>query len=382
MIIKTSNMHMSAEHQKSEYTAMSRTLDTDALINGFSAQMLEVQARNEHTRLQLASRSFGGITTDTSQPGSFLLMADAGSGFRVTDNADKYDRQEDEVRARLWQSLLNAIQSERAPGFSVDETLYPFAVAPGDAASKDSASGNVGGEYSTGQTVEPSVELRPMSLQMRFRVSETIEEYECSSFSSCGKVTTADGQSIEFDLNMTMERSYSAVRDYEVIQEVAFTDPLVLNFDGNYADLSDEKYEFDLDADGDKELISYLSGNSGMLALDKNSDGIINDGSELFGALTGNGFAELARYDEDANGFIDEADAIYDELLIWNKGPESESLTSLKEHDVGAIYLGSTDTPFDIKGEDNQHNGRVRASGVYLTDAGDVGTLQQIDMVV
>ena len=38
-----------------------------------------------------------------------------------------------------------------------------------------------------------------------------------------------------------------------------------------------------------------------FLSLDKNSDGIINDGSELFGAASGNGFADLAKYDEDGN---------------------------------------------------------------------------------
>ena len=163
---------------------------------------------------------------------------------------------------------------------------------------------------------------------------------------------------------------------------MVFTDPLILNFEGNYADLTDEKYEFDLDADGNTELISYLAGNSGMLALDRNSDGIINDGSELFGAQTGNGFAELAAYDEDSNGYIDEADSIFDQLLIWRKGREEDTLETLSERDIGAIYLGATDTPFDIKGEDNLHNGRVRTSGVYLTEAGEVGTLQQIDMVV
>ena len=164
-------------------------------------------------------------------------------------------------------------------------------------------------------------------------------------------------------------------------KSVEFTDPLIVNFDGNSADLSDEKFEFDLDADGDMELISYLSG-GGMLAIDNNEDGTINDGTELFGALSGNGFADLAQFDEDGNNYIDEADSIYDDLLLWTKTEEVDSLVSVAEQGIGAIYLGSTQTPFDIKGADNQQNGRVTASGFYLNETGEVGTIQQVDMAV
>lgn len=45
-----------------------------------------------------------------------------------------------------------------------------------------------------------------------------------------------------------------------------------------------------------------------FLALDKNGDSVINDGKELFGAATGQGFKELAIYDSDKNYWIDEND--------------------------------------------------------------------------
>ena len=64
------------------------------------------------------------------------------------------------------------------------------------------------------------------------------------------------------------------------------------------AEVSDQTFYFDLDADGKEEEISVLNG-SGYLALDKNGDGTINDGSELFGTRNGDGFADLAQYDED-----------------------------------------------------------------------------------
>lgn len=44
---------------------------------------------------------------------------------------------------------------------------------------------------------------------------------------------------------------------------------------------------------------------------------LVNNGSELFGPTNGNGFQELAEYDKDGNGWIDENDEIFGSLKIW-----------------------------------------------------------------
>ena len=69
--------------------------------------------------------------------------------------------------------------------------------------------------------------------------------------------------------------------------------------------------EYDLHesySDGRKDNISFVQPGSGFLAVDKNNDGKINNGKELFGPNTGNGFDELAKYDSDGNQWIDESD--------------------------------------------------------------------------
>ncbi|MDD2761116.1 MAG: hypothetical protein PHH11_12585, partial [Methylomonas sp.] len=92
------------------------------------------------------------------------------------------------------------------------------------------------------------------------------------------------------------------------------------------------------------------------------------------------GFTELAAYDEDNNQFIDEADPIYQQLRIWLRQPDgSEQLVALGEKNVGAIYLGHVSTPFQLKAEDNKSLGEIASSGVYLTEQGGVGTVQQIN---
>lgn len=371
MIIQTSSIHMSSEHEKNELRTTSRLLDAESVNNGFGLRLQELLASSPESEALRGAQMFGfSLSQSSTQSMNFssaLLATPDGARFQPVENEGDSDKTEQEkIRALMWYSLLHALNPQNKALTRIDDIELPDQPA---AETNASDAGEV-------------IALRPKSLQMSFRATETIEEYECTSFSSCGSVSTADGKTIEFDLNLTMERSYSETREVEMTQEVVFTDPLILNYAGNHADLTNEKFEFDLDADGNTELISYLTGNSGMLALDKNNDGIINDGSELFGALTGNGFAELAEYDEDGNGYIDEADSIFEQLMVWNKTPDNDSLETLASRDIGAIYLGSSETPFDIKGEGNQHNGRVKNSGVYFTENGGVGTVQQIDMVV
>ena len=57
-------------------------------------------------------------------------------------------------------------------------------------------------------------------------------------------------------------------------------------------------------------------------------------------------------------------------------------LATLKERDVGALYLGHTATPFELRGAANEDLGAVRAGGVYLKESGQIGSLQEIDLTV
>jgi hypothetical protein len=163
--------------------------------------------------------------------------------------------------------------------------------------------------------------------------------------------------------------------------EQVLTDPLVINLDSNPVSVSDQTFYFDIDCDGVLDEISTLSSGNGFLALDKNGDGIINDGSELFGTRSGNGFSDLAAYDEDQNGWIDEADSIFNKLKVWTKDENgNDKLISLKDADIGAIYLGSSATGYSLKDSDNSTNAYIRSSGIYLKESGGSGVISQIDL--
>jgi hypothetical protein len=213
---------------------------------------------------------------------------------------------------------------------------------------------------------------------------ESYTEVQAASFSAEGTIRTADGQNIKFSLSLEMRREYHqesslSFRAGDAVQK----DPLVVNFNGASAELTSTKFSFDLDIDGTQDDISFVQPGSGFLVLDKNQDGIVNDGSELFGPGTGDGFSELAAYDSDHNNWIDEKDPVYDQLSVWTKNETGEDqLSSLQSKSIGAIYLSSVSTLFDLKDSDNTLKGQIAATGIYAEESGRVKTIQHLNIAV
>lgn len=214
--------------------------------------------------------------------------------------------------------------------------------------------------------------------------SGTISEYENTTFASKGQALTADGRSLDFNVEVTLGRSLT--KHFDKIDAVSYVvmDPLVINLDSAVTSVSDQKFMFDLDSDGKEESISFAGKGSGFLAYDANGDGVINDGSELFGTKSGDGFADLSKYDTDGNGWIDEGDEIFSKLKVWTRDADGvDHLLDLKEADVGAIYLGSADTQFTQKNDDGDALGFIRRTGIYLKEStGVASTIAHVDLVV
>jgi len=214
--------------------------------------------------------------------------------------------------------------------------------------------------------------------------TSTYRETEAMSFSTTGTVQTADGREISFNMEVGMSRSFYEEYASEYISKVnPLLDPLVIQLEGSPRTVSDQKFYFDLDCDGEEEEISTLTAGNGFLALDKNGDGIINDGSELFGALSGNGFTDLSEYDLDENGWIDEADEIFQKLRIWAVDESgNRTLYTLKEVGVGAICLKNQGTEYSMTNDNNEVQGQLRRSGFFLRENGSMGMMQQVDLAV
>ena len=251
----------------------------------------------------------------------------------------------------LLESILAAIEGKKGP-----ENL-----AACDAPPKEAVSAKGG---------------REMSWHCKF--SETISESEKTTVCGSGKVKTCDGKEIDFNYAVNMAREFKSEKVYEESGTVELRDPLVLSFDGKASELTDQRQSFDLDSDGKLESIPGLAASSGFLVFDRNGNGKADNGSELFGAKSGNGFSELAGFDSDHNGWIDESDPVFSQLAVWS----GDSWSSLAGRGVGALYTAAVDAPFSLKNSANGLLGEIRSAGLYLNESGSVGSLQQVDLAV
>ena len=235
-------------------------------------------------------------------------------------------------------------------------------------------------------TTANSAPSQPAGFGVEYDYRESYTEVEQTAFDAQGVVQTADGREINFNLSLFMARSYHvetsvSLRLGDARQK---SDPLVINFSGNAAQLTDQRFAFDLNSDGTaSEQINYLAGGAGFLAFDRNGNRRIDNGTELFGARSGDGFAELAELDSDCNGWIDENDEIFSRLRIWTLDEAgNKTLLALGQAGIGAIYLGNVRSEFGLKTETNEQLGQIRSSGIFLKETGEAGTIQHVDLAI
>jgi hypothetical protein len=206
---------------------------------------------------------------------------------------------------------------------------------------------------------------------------------ESTAFKATALLTTEDGRQISTQISLALIKSFTAAENTTIrLGDAKAVDPLVLNFAAASASASNTKFAFDLNVDGKTEQISFVGPGSGILALDRNGDGFINNGDELFGPQSGNGFDDLSKLDGDRNQWIDENDDVYDRLQIWVKDESgSDRLFALADKGIGAIYLGNVETPFTLGGAGSV-DATIRRTGIFVREDGTAGTIQHVDMVV
>ena len=152
----------------------------------------------------------------------------------------------------------------------------------------------------------------------------------------------------EFQLEFRFEISVSAQFTFQELQgEVQQADPIILDINGNGFDLTNYRdgARFDILGNGRAVPSAFVTGGDAFLAIDRNGDGIINSGRELFGDQNGaaDGFEELRKLDGNGDGVIDRHDADFDKLLLWrdngNGRTEPGELVSLRDAGIASISL-------------------------------------------
>jgi hypothetical protein len=184
---------------------------------------------------------------------------------------------------------------------------------------------------------------------------------------------------------------YGGVPDWDTnhSSEAGCNTPLVLSFDGRPAELVPARAAtFDLDGVGGCITTDWPQASTPWLALDRDGNGTIDSGRELFGSGTRlrsgrrapHGFAALAELDDDGNGRIDAADEAFARLVLWgdDDGDRRSSFAEalpLHHHRILSIELG-----FHIDRQcDERGNCGVERAAFHWVDAH--GSVQRGEVV-
>ena len=161
-------------------------------------------------------------------------------------------------------------------------------------------------------------------------------------------------------------------------------DPLVLDLDGNgqidAVGSTASTIYFDFNGDGISEKAGWIAPQDGLLALDANDNGTVDNLSELFGSTQLDGFAELAGHDSNTDGVIDARDTDFVRLKVWQDAnqdgiSQSNEFASLEALGITSIGLGTSPTNIHI--EDNL----LTATGSFTRD-GEEHLIADINLAI
>ncbi len=217
---------------------------------------------------------------------------------------------------------------------------------------------------------------------LKYRRQESYREVEATSFRATGSVATSDGRQIDFSAALDLARVYARTETVS-LRATGAINPGILPTNSTPAATPAPAVAAPavVAPTAPPPSQQALSLGGSVLGLDANGDGQIDVATELVGQ-SGNGFSELAQYDEDGNGFIDEGDSVFKKLALIDQGAHGLTADTLTLRGVGAIYTGSVATPYRFTDGANQTVASLSRTGVYLNENGTSGIAQQVDVLI
>lgn len=270
----------------------------------------------------------------------------AGGGGNVSREAVSVS-----VSSTRTDEILNAIDAEKENNSDFQLIKKTFGDASGNAIGAEGGSGDA-----------PVHASRPYSAK-------------APSGQSAGAETPVEPPPAKISTSLTHSESSSTSVSAET-QAVKQSDPLTLDLNGNGIETSglDKGSVFDINGDGAPDRTSFAAGGDGVLAMDHNGNGVIDSGRELFGDQNGsqNGYAELARYDQNGDGWIDAKDPVFNDLiLLIGEGADTFRVSgamTLTDAGVKAIGLKYDNATGKTSGGDD-----TAQTGVFMKSDGTAG---------
>ena len=188
------------------------------------------------------------------------------------------------------------------------------------------------------------------------------------------------------DLNIRLREEDDTRPDIRDAMSIRSPIIIDMNGDGVKTTAQGKHTYFDHDGNGFAENTGWVDSNDALLVLDRNQNGLIDDGKELFGSNTllssgkraQNGFEALAEFDENRDGVIDAADSVWSRLQLWqdknqNGLVDEGELLSLSNTQITAIGLNYLKgDKKDENGHEHRETSQVTWADGHQTDATDV----------
>ncbi|WP_239362269.1 calcium-binding protein [Snodgrassella communis] len=188
------------------------------------------------------------------------------------------------------------------------------------------------------------------------------------------------------DLNIRLREKDDTRPDIREAENTVSPVVIDMNGDGVKTSAKGQHVYFDHDGNGFAENTGWVDSHDALLVLDRNQNGQIDDGRELFGSNTllasgkkaKNGFEALAEFDENHDGVIDAADSVWSKLQLWqdknqNGVVDEGELSALSASQIKAIGVYyKTEKAKDAQGNEHRETTKVTWADGHQTDATDV----------
>jgi Ca2+-binding RTX toxin-like protein len=179
------------------------------------------------------------------------------------------------------------------------------------------------------------------------------------------------------------------LRDYFSGENSKKVDPLIIDLNGDgikLTNLATFSTFFDIDGDGYAENTAWVSPQDGILTIDLNGDGTINNITEIFSEHYGDGTPNsglnaISTLDSTKNGIISAADDQFNQILVWqdlnqNGISEANELKTLAQHNITSINLNGLPT------ETIQDGNIIRTRSIFNRNDGTLGQIADVAFLV